>query len=197
MENNQSVFEKFEVVKSEPYRFIGSSVYIGNKAPGEWPSNNRMLFDIHDSIWELKNWVFTELDKLKEYASDETHNAVLVTWEKYDDKNQLYGYYIGKFMKADTPVPNGMDYFDVNEDYFAKAWKKGKFGDRFGNHLVYGEGECKQEIEKPVYMTPEDGCAWRKCIPNRTKTVKPLSEFIFLALKNKIRRNAKCLKTTK
>ena len=141
-----TAFEKFEVVKFQPYRFIGSSVYIGNKAPGTWPANNKRMFDIHDSLWALSGWIFDELDKLKEYASDEIHNAALVTWEKYDDKNALYGYYIGRFMKAGAPVPKGMDYFDINEEYMAKAWKKGKLGDRFGNMLIYGEGECGEEI---------------------------------------------------
>jgi len=137
-----AAFEKFEVVKSVPYRFIGRCVYIGNKG------SNRRMFDLWEFLWKQSDWIFTELDKLEEYASDEVHNAALVTWEKYDDKNALYGYYIGRFMKADAPVPKGMDYFDINEEYIAKAWKQGKLGDRFGNMLIYGEGECKEEIEQ-------------------------------------------------
>ena len=146
MENTQSAFERFEVVKCGPYRFIGSSVYLGNKAPGEWPANNRKRFDIHEMLWNLSGWIFDELDKIKEYNSNEPHNAALFTWDKYDGKNELYGYYIGRFMKADTPVPNGMDYFDITEEYLAKAWRKGKRGDIFGDMLIYAEGECKDEI---------------------------------------------------
>lgn len=142
MENNQATFEKFEIVKCKPYRFIGRCVYIGNKGP------NKRMFDIFDFLWKQSDWIFKEIDDLKEYASDEVHNAALITWEKYDDKNALYGYYIGRFMKAGTPVPYDMDYFDINEEYIAKAWKKGKLGDRFGNMLIYGEGECKNEIER-------------------------------------------------
>jgi len=43
-------------------------------------------------------------------------------WDKYEEKNQLQGYIIGKFMEADTPVLDGMDYFDIPEGYVAKGW---------------------------------------------------------------------------
>jgi len=139
-----SALVKFDVVKSEAYRFVGKSVYLGNK---------RGSSELFDSIWEKCGWVFAELDKMSEYASDEPHNAVLFTWEKYDDKNELFGYYVGRFMKPDTPVTKDidMDYFDVNEEYIAKAWTKGKHGDKLGTMLVYGEQETKDEIEKAGY----------------------------------------------
>ena len=137
-----AAFEKFEIARGKPYRFIGSCVYIGNKGP------NRRMFDLFDFLWKQSGWIFKALDALKEHASDEAHDAALVTWEKYDDKNALYGYYIGRFMKAGAPVPPDMDYFDIDEEYIAKAWRKGKLGDRFGDMLVYGEGECKAEIER-------------------------------------------------
>jgi hypothetical protein len=141
MENTKSVFEKFEIVKCEPYRFIGECVYLGNKGP------NKRLCDIYDFLWKQSAWTFKMLDDLKEYASDEVHNAALFTWERYDDKNQLFGYYVGRFMKAGTPIPEDLDYFDIDENYMAKAWKKGKLGERFGNMLIYAEQECKDEIE--------------------------------------------------
>ena len=60
----------------------------------------------------------------------------------------FYGGRATGYMKAGVPVPDDMDYFDVNEEYIAKAWRKGKLGDRFGDMLIYGEGECKEEIER-------------------------------------------------
>ena len=134
-----SKLESFEIVKSPPYRFVGKSVYLGNKGRSH---------ELFGCIWEKFDWVFDELDKMKEYASDEVHNAVIFTWEKYDDKNELFGYYIGRFMKAETPVSHDLDYFDINEEYLAKARTKGKLGDKFGNMLIYGEGYLKDEIEK-------------------------------------------------
>ena len=120
----------FEIVKSGAYRFIGTSVYIGNKRGAE---------GVFDFMWKKGDWVFAELDGIKEYASDVTHNAALITWEKYDEKNELFGYYIGRFMKADTPVPkvhkdsgDPMDYFDIPDRYMAKAWHKGNINKRYG-----------------------------------------------------------------
>jgi len=145
-----SSFEKFEVVKSEPYRFVGKAVYLGNKGRSS---------DYFDGIWKQSDWVFRELDEMKKYATDEVHNAVIFTWEKYDDKNELFGYYVGRFMKADAPVSHDMDYFDIPEGYIGKAWRSGKLGDKFGNMLVYGEGECKNEIGR-TGLYNEKGWVW-------------------------------------
>ena len=145
-------FDKFEVVKCEPYRFIGKSVYMGNK---------RGTSNLFDCIWKQSDWVFRELDNMKEYASGEVHNAALLTWEKWDEKNELFGYYVGRFMRADTPVLKDidMDYFDIPETYIAKAWRRGKLGDKYGTMLVYGEESAKEEIERTgIYR--EKGWVW-------------------------------------
>jgi len=134
--------ESFEIAPCGSYRFVGKSVYLGNKKGSD------ALFGC---IWEKCDWVFEELDKMTEYASDESYNAALFTWEKYDGKNELFGYYVGRFMKPDAPVPHGMDFFDVDEKYWGKAWTKGKLGDTFGNMLVYGERQTVEEIERAGY----------------------------------------------
>jgi hypothetical protein len=63
------------------------------------------------------DWVFKAIDGLKEYATEDIHDAALVTWDKYDEKNRLMGYTVGRFMKVDTPVPDNMDYIDIPEGY--------------------------------------------------------------------------------
>ena len=134
MGDNQSAFEKFEVVKFGPYRFVGKSVYLGNKRGTE------VFFDF---MWKQSDWVFKELDKMKEYASDETHNAALIPWDKhYDDKSELFGYYIGRFMKAGAPMTKeaDLDYFDISEGYVAKAWRKEKAGKRYGIYAYNDNG---------------------------------------------------------
>ena len=114
---------------------------------GVEPKDSDLLFK---PIWEKCAWVFDELDAMSEYASNEIHNAVLFTWEKYDDKNELFGYYVGRFMRPETPVIKdaGLDYFDIPGGYIAKAWTKGSFGDKSGSMLVYGEQRTNDEIVK-------------------------------------------------
>lgn len=68
--------------------------------------------------------------------TEEPYGAGLFIWDKYEEKNKLIGYIIGKFMKADTPVPDGMDYFEIPEGYVAKGWGG------------YVEGEIKDELRK-------------------------------------------------
>ena len=131
MESQQTKLENFKVEEFGPYRFIGKSVYVRSAAS----DNNRGSGEILDACWKQSNWVFEELDSLKEYASDEPHNAALITWDAYNPKDvqiyeltvgktQLLGYCIGRFMKADAPVPAGLDYIDIPVKYVAKGWVK-------------------------------------------------------------------------
>jgi len=112
MENNKPVLEKFEVVKCGPFRFIGKTMYARAGKSG----------DLCGALFHgYGDWVFKTLDGMKEYATEDIYNAALVAWDKYDEKNKLMSYTIGRFMKADTPVPEDMDYFDIPEGYVAKG----------------------------------------------------------------------------
>jgi len=123
-----AMLNKLEFVPFGPYRFIGKSVYARGGVIASIDKNT-----IFGDLGRNSDWVFDVLDTLKEYATDETHKAALMTWEKYDDKNKLLGYTVGKFMKADTPVPDGMDYIDIPATYVAKGWFSGETDDVNGN----------------------------------------------------------------
>ena len=131
MENKQ-LYDSFAIEKCGPYRFIGKSVYTRAFDKKGSP-------EIHSSFRKQCDWVFEVLDKMKEFASDEVNNAAIQHWERFSqphegfthwpDKmwfggNELLGYTIGRFMKADTPVPEDMDYIDIAEMPIAKGWKK-------------------------------------------------------------------------
>ena len=110
---------KFEIVKSEAYRFIGKSVYFRN----DWGASYSIAGEICGTLWKTKEWIFKTLDAMTEnIADDMPYAGGLYMWDRYDEKNQQQGYIIGKFMKADTPVPDHMDYFDIPEGYIAKGW---------------------------------------------------------------------------
>ena len=106
-----AVDKKFEIVKHEGYRFIGKTVYARAFGKSE---------KVFDALWGYDDWLFGNLDNMKEHATEEIHNATLMTWDKYDDKNCLLGYTRGRFMKSDAPVPSDMDYIDIPEGYIAK-----------------------------------------------------------------------------
>ena len=123
-----------EIKKCGPYRFIGKSV----AARGHVPRGSSELFR---SNWHYNGWVFSELDKLSEYASDEPYNCALITWEHYNgERGQLSNYTVGRFMKPDTPVPDEMDYYDLPELHVAKCFAQ-SHGDiphddvDFGNYI--------------------------------------------------------------
>jgi hypothetical protein len=101
-----SALEKLEVVKLEACKFIGKSVYArsGKSSP------------IFSAAWSMSDWIFGTLDNIKEYAIDDTINAALMTWDRYDEKEQLLRYTVGRFMKADAPVPEDMDCITISEN---------------------------------------------------------------------------------
>ncbi|MCL2546759.1 MAG: MerR family transcriptional regulator [Oscillospiraceae bacterium] len=117
--NSPHILERFEVVKNPAYRFIGKAVYVRN----DWGNPHADTGGILGSVWSAKKWIFSTLDEMADYiAPDMPYAGGVYMWDKYDEKNRLQGYKIGKFMRADTPVPDGMDYFDIDEGYIAKGW---------------------------------------------------------------------------
>jgi len=115
-----ATLDKFEVVKFGPYRFIGKSVYA--RSWGMCASFDQT--NILGGLCRNCKCIFDALEDLSEYATDEIHKAAMLTWDKYDEKNQLLGHTVGRFMKTDTPVPDWLDYIDIPEVYVAKAWWK-------------------------------------------------------------------------
>ena len=105
-----ATIEKLEIVKDGPYKFIGKSMYV---RAGKSDEFTFFILGV--------TWIWKKLDDLSTYATDDSHNACLITWDKYEQKSQLMGYTAGRFMKADTPVPDGMDYFDIPEGYIGKC----------------------------------------------------------------------------
>ncbi|MCL2547469.1 MAG: MerR family transcriptional regulator [Oscillospiraceae bacterium] len=130
-ETAPSTLEKLEIVKRNPCRFIGKSVYARAGKSGH----------IFSETWGMGEWIFSTLDGLNEYATDDNHNAALMVWDKYDEKNELLGYTVGRFMKTNTPVPADMDYIDLPETYIAKGWVRGN------NAKDVVENEVKQQGE--------------------------------------------------
>ncbi|MCL2406822.1 MAG: hypothetical protein FWC95_02720 [Defluviitaleaceae bacterium] len=108
--NDRCNMLSFELIEHEAYRFIGKSVYFraGTPCGDAW---------FHDFLYENSGWLWDKLHEMHEFASDQPKKAALLTWDKYCEKTELLGFTYGKFMKAGTPVPAGMDYFDIPAGY--------------------------------------------------------------------------------
>ena len=126
--------DKFEIVKYEPCTFVGKSVYAREHGKG-----SKELFK---SFREQSKWVFDELDQLTEYATSETYSTALKTWDFHNEEERncwgmvfrqdgpsIVGYHIGRFMKLDCPIPEGMDSIVIPEIHIAKGWAQSEPGD--------------------------------------------------------------------
>jgi len=134
--------EKFEIVPLGPCRFIGKSVYA--RAGAGYSGQ------IFGGLWGNSAGIFAALNAIAEYAAGETDGIALLTWDKYDERKKLLGYTVGRFMKADTPVPDGLDYFDIPAAFVAKGWVKGEFDEMIGGaEALTFEAIGKQEKYVP------------------------------------------------
>lgn len=107
--------KRFEIVLFGPYRFIGKTVYA---PPGSG--------EIFGALWGDSAEIFSRLDALSEYATEERHNVAYMHWDF--EKNML-GYTVGRFMKTGTPTPDGLDALEIPAQLVAKAWVEGEFND--------------------------------------------------------------------
>ena len=130
-----ATLEKIEFEEFGPYRFIGRSVYAR-----PWSG------DIFGGLWCNSGHVFEALEKLSEYATIED-NVALLTWDKYSEQKPMMGYTIGRFMKPDTPVPQGLDYFDIPKIVVAKSYLKGEFMDMIANQCTLTHNAIKEQTK--------------------------------------------------
>jgi hypothetical protein len=142
-----ATLEKIEFAKIEACRFIGKSVYARSG-----PQNSGYIFG---GMWCNSDFIFKKLDELSEYATSETYPMALLTFDKYDEAKKLLGYTVGRFMKAGTPVPEDLDYFDYPEMIIAKVSIKGKFHDTISNSYRIADEAIKSQFE---YMRICEGC---------------------------------------
>lgn len=124
--------ESFAIEKCGPYRFIGKAAYVRN----DWGRPQSPTGEILAGVWMAKDWLLQTLDAMTGHSTDMPYAAGLYIWDRYEDTRKLQGCIIGRFMKADTPVPEGMDCFEIPEGYVAKGW---------GGFV---EGEAKDLLKK-------------------------------------------------
>lgn len=140
-----AILKKLEFEAFGPYRFVGKSVYArsGSKYSGA----------IFGGLWGASEPIFEQLDQLSGYVAGERDKAALLTADKYDEEKCLLGYTVGRFMKPGTPVPEGLDYFDIPEMIVAKGLVAGEFDDMVDNaHRLVEEEIARQGEYIPTYQ---------------------------------------------
>ena len=78
------------------------------------------------------------------------YNCALVSWEKYDEIDKTMSYTIGRFMKTNCPIPDGMDFIDI---------PAGKVGIGY----IQGGGDAKAQKLLKEYLAEQgeyDAATW-------------------------------------
>jgi len=112
-----AILEKFEFAKLDACRFVGKRVYA--------PPGSGVIFG---KLWGESGEVFETIKALDNFSTDETNDIALLTFDTYE-QDKLMGYTVGRFMKADCPVPDGLDFIDISSTVVAKGWVRGEFND--------------------------------------------------------------------
>jgi hypothetical protein len=147
-----ATLEKLEFTPFGPCRFIGKSVYA--RCGPQWSG------PIFGALWANSAGIFAQLDPLPVWAPGKANHYALLTADKYDEPKQLLGYTVGRFMEAGTPVPDGLDHFDIPAVTAAIGWIRGKFWDMIGNaHRLTAEAIQRQNQYAIISGCLEPGAA--------------------------------------
>ncbi len=123
--------EKFEIAEFGPFRLIGKTLY----AP---PHSGELFGD----LWGNSKAVFAAIDKLAGYSTDETSDIAYLNW---DAEKGLLGYTVGRFMKINTPIPDGLDHIDIPAQFVAKSLVSGEFSDMISEAPKLTEEAIKKQ----------------------------------------------------
>lgn len=119
IKNHIVEMESIKYLKLPALRFIGKDVRARGPDAGMQYGN----------MWAKSSEFMPILDNMLEYASEITDPCALMHHDNMDADQDNMHYIVGRFMKADTPVPEGYDYKDLPESNVAFAIYYGEFSD--------------------------------------------------------------------
>ena len=117
-QNRTSLVEvqSVEYLSLPALRFIGKDVVASGPEAGAQ----------YGKMWGESGTFLPALDKLSAYASELTDPCALMHHNNQDATQQMH-YLVGRFMKADTPVPDGFDFYDLPASRVCRVYVVGEF----------------------------------------------------------------------
>ena len=160
MKQNHSVkLAKLEYLHLPALRFIGKDVISSGPDAGNQ----------YGLMWAKSGEIFSVLDQMENYASLLRDNCALMHHDNLDGNHPMH-YIVGRFMKAESSVPEGFDYYDIPASCAALAIYYGEFNDMIdqaytmtrdriladGRGIPYPVGYYHAEVYVPANI-PKDG----------------------------------------
>ena len=134
------VMENFEYVDLPAMRFIGKDVMASGPEAGQK----------YGEMWGQSAAFMPILDGMAAYATVITDPCALMHHDNKAHTEPMH-YIVGKFMKADTPVPEGLDYCDIPACSVAMSIVCGEFNDMIGKIYVMTRDKILADGKKVPY----------------------------------------------
>ena len=126
-EQTKTTLESIRYIDLPATRFIGKTVIGTPKEYGEMWGRSGEFMPALDAL--IPGY------SLAEFAVELAEPCGLMHFNnrKYDEPGNVMHYIVGKFFKAGTPVPDGLDYYDTPASKIALSIVRGEFMDMIGN----------------------------------------------------------------
>lgn len=118
MEKHLIEAESIEYLDLPPLRFIGKDVIASGPDAG----------DAYGRMWGQSASFMPILEGMQDYASSIADPCALMHHDNQEADKQMH-YLVGRFMKAGTPVPDGLDYYDLPASSVCRIFYRGEFDD--------------------------------------------------------------------
>jgi len=116
---NAMTMTDFRYLHLPAMRFIGMDIIAKGKKAVEG----------YAAIWARSLEFMPILDSMTEYASVLNNPCALMHHNNLEVNKEAMHYLVGRFMRADTPVPDGFSYWDIPESNVGISDMCGKFRD--------------------------------------------------------------------
>lgn len=117
-DNHLVEVESIDYLVLPPLRFIGKDVIASGPDAG----------DAYGNMWGQSGTFMPVLDAMQDDASVITNPCALMHHNNQEADQQMH-YMVGRFMKEGTPVPDGLDYYDLPASTVCRIFYRGEFND--------------------------------------------------------------------
>ncbi len=133
-------------VQSVEYLSLPAMRFIGKDVVASGPDAGNQ----YGEMWGKSGAFMPVLNAMTEFATTITDPCALMHHNNLDASQQMH-YLVGRFMKADTPVPEGFDFYDLPASTVCRIFVTGEFDEMIGQVYEKTREQILQEHHTVPY----------------------------------------------